>query len=147
MSDEDDKISRGLGHVFSPDWAHNLGTKLGEKLKGTKAANAAQEMAQRYIAYVRENQDKAQPVPIVQEYDRRAYPNREKDAELQDIKDRVEEAKRRLAVRDMGDVDAAPAPRPPIQMQREFSNDAEREAYIERIRQAQKNVAKGSGAK
>ncbi|MDD5374442.1 hypothetical protein [Acidithiobacillus sp.] len=31
--------------------------------------------------------------------------------------------------------------RQPIQMQREFSNDQEKEAYLERIRQAQKNAA------
>ncbi len=29
----------------------------------------------------------------------------------------------------------APAPRPPIQMQREFSNDAERDAYLARLRE------------
>ncbi len=30
-------------------------------------------------------------------------------------------------------------------IQREFSNDAEKEAYLERIRQAQKNAAAGAG--
>jgi len=33
--------------------------------------------------------------------------------------------------------DRVPEPRQPIQMQREFSNDQEKEAYLERIRQAQ----------
>ena len=33
------------------------------------------------------------------------------------------------------------APRQPIQMQREFSNDAEKEAYLQRIKQAQANAA------
>ncbi len=33
------------------------------------------------------------------------------------------------------------APREPVQMQREFSNDTEKEAYLDRVRQAMKNAA------
>ncbi len=33
-------------------------------------------------------------------------------------------------------------PRQPVQMQREFSNDQEKEAYLQRIRQAQANAVK-----
>lgn len=42
--------------------------------------------------------------------------------------------------RDEGELDEPP--RQPIQMEREFSNDADRDAYIERIRQAQKNASR-----
>ncbi len=57
------------------------------------------------------------------------------------------EAMRKLDAshRDAPEVDAGeldePAVRQPVQMQREFSNDKEKEAYLERIRQAQKNAA------
>jgi len=43
--------------------------------------------------------------------------------------------------RDEGELDE-PSPRQPIQMEREFSNEEDKNAYIERIRQAQKNAAK-----
>ena len=38
--------------------------------------------------------------------------------------------------------DRIPQDRQPVQMQREFSNDQEKEAYLERIRQAQRNAGR-----
>ena len=65
---------------------------------------------------------------------------REERARLR--KEQQEAARQQLAPRDEGEIDGPQGSRPPIQMQREFSSDTEREAYLERIRQAQRNASK-----
>jgi len=70
------------------------------------------------------------------------HPNARQDAELQVLREQQEAARQQLAPRDEGEIDSPAGTRPPIQMQREFSNDQEKEAYLERIRQAQKNAGK-----
>lgn len=47
-------------------------------------------------------------------------------------------------VEDGGEIDEPPQARQPVQMQREFSNDAEKEAYLERIRTAMANAKKAT---
>ncbi len=76
--------------------------------------------------------------------------NAELDRQIEENRRAIEIAKRYADAQkppvDGGEIDG-PAPvdpnvRQPIQMQREFSNDQEKEAYLERIRQAQANAAK-----
>ncbi len=55
---------------------------------------------------------------------------------------KIAEAQQQLKPKDGGEVDVDPGVRQPVMLQREFSNDAEREAYLERIRQAQANAKK-----
>ena len=78
------------------------------------------------------------------------------DLIIQENRERIESMKRQVAEqsaaaspRDGGEIDGPspvvtdPSLRQPIQMQREFSKDEDKEAYLERIRQAQKNAASG----
>lgn len=65
------------------------------------------------------------------------------DEQIAENNRRIAEAQRQLHPVDGGEIDEPEqGGRQPVQMQREFSNDQEKEAYLERIRQAQKNAAK-----
>jgi hypothetical protein len=155
MSEEDDRVRRGIQHLFSPDWANNLGAKAGQALREKMSdpmREQATNMAKRYVAWV--EQQRANPLPnplqapaqkAVDWYNDGAHPNAKQDAELELLRLQKEAAQKQLAEqapRDGGDIDAPdPNVRQPIQMQREFSNDPDKEAYLERIRQAQKNAA------
>ncbi len=58
---------------------------------------------------------------------------------------KIAEAQQQLKPKDGGEIDEPPADpnaRQPVMLQREFSNDEEKAAYLERIRQAQANAKK-----
>ncbi len=102
-------------------------------------------LAKRYVEWVTKPRENPLPA-VVQPAARKvaevvsARPeprNVEQDRQIEENRRAIEIAQRHLAPTQDGEIDA---PRPPIQMQREFSSDAEREAYLDRIRQAQKNV-------
>ena len=117
-------------------------------------------MAKRYVAWITKERENPLPKVIqpaaqkVTEFlsQRPKDESHRQDEQLMVLREQQEAAKRQLAEqeatlrpRDGGEIDG-PAPDPnarqPIQMQREFSNDQEKEAYLERIRQAQKNAKK-----
>ncbi len=107
---------------------------------------AVRNLAKKYLEWVTKKRES--PLPqVIQPAARRAQEalswrpeplNAEQDRQIAENKRALEIAEAHAhPAQDGGEIDA---PRPPIQMQREFSNDQEKEAYLERIRQAQKNA-------
>lgn len=102
-------------------------------------------MAKRYVEWMTKKREPVLPPQAAQAQQwvmDKLHPNARQDAELQVLKEQQEAARQQLAPRDEGEIDGPQDSRPPIQMQREFSNDQEKEAYLERIRQAQRNASK-----
>lgn len=159
MSDEDDKVRRGIQHLFSPDWAGRLGTKLGTGLREAmpdRMRTGAQDAAKRYVAWV--EQQRSNPLPQAAQgpakraedfYNDGAHPSARQDAELEVLRLQQEAARKQLAEqapRDGGEIDEPAAVRQPVQMQREFSTNQQgaqdKEAYVEQVRRAQANAKK-----
>lgn len=128
MSEEDDdKVRRVIQHIFSPDWSHGLGQKIGQTIKEHTSDSfheSAKNAARKYVDTVNPAQARAR-----------------QDEQIAAQNEKIETLKKFTQPRDEGEIDA-PATRQPVQMQREFSNDSDKEAYLERIRQAQKNASK-----
>ncbi len=102
-------------------------------------------LAKKYVEWVTAKREPVLPPQAAQAQQYvmdKLHPTARQDAELQVLKEQQEAARQQLAPRDEGEIDSPAGDRPPIQMQREFSNDTEKEAYLERIRQAQRNAAK-----
>ncbi len=151
MSDEDDdKARQAARKLFSPDWAASAGKRMGEVIKASPVNGAAQAVARKLVDYG--NWVKSAPAQgtlpksfgtAQNAYYDKAYEeaNRRQaqELELQAIKDKVRAVREAQQPQDLGDVDA---PREPVMLQREFSNDQEKEAYLQRIRQAQANAGK-----
>lgn len=92
-----------------------------------KAIEAASKPLQRYADWV-------QSAPL----EPKAYKERREAEEAADAgKRQYEDAVRQL----MGNPEPVEGIRRPVSMQREFSNDQEKEAYLERVRQAMKKAA------
>ncbi len=77
--------------------------------------------------------------------------NAEQDRQIEENKRAIEIAKKyaesQQAPRDGGEIDQPaqdPGMRQPVQMQREFSNDQDKEEYLQRIRDAQRNASVGT---
>ncbi len=129
MSDQedDDRIRRGIGHIFSPDWSHDLGKRIGEAAKRTVSPEAlarAKDMARQYV-------DAMDPHGAARRADEELEANRQKIAIMQQY----------AQPKDLGDIDEAPV-RQPVMQERGFSNEQEKEAYLQRIRDAQAAVGK-----
>lgn len=138
MSDEDDKIKRGLQHIFSPDWANNAGKRVGEAAKEAMPVGHLERLraaARRYVDFIRPEEAAAREELARQEA-RRAT-EAEQNALIEEHRRAMSGSASEPAAG--GEIDAQ---RPAVSFQREFSNDAEKEAYLERIRQAQANAAK-----
>ncbi len=133
MSDEDDRIKRGLQHIFSPDWANRLGERAGRALRERTSdgfREAATSAARRYAEFVKPE------LQTEREASERAAASAARDAEVERL---VREARTVQGKPDPTYAGEIEEPRA-VTFQREFSNDQEKEAYLERIRQAQKNA-------
>lgn len=129
-------------HLAASQAGDAVGKKLGdEAVKRINPATLARVRATaRSILDAVHSKREAQPdVPIVQRYLDAKNPHRRQDAELDALQRQQAEARRQLNTTDLGEVDEQG--RSPT-MVREFSNDQEKEAYLQRIRQAQANAAK-----
>ncbi len=109
--------------------------------------NAARAMARKYVAWVTKERENPLPKAVQPAAQKAAEVvswrpeprNAEQDRQIEENKRALEIAQKYAKPKDGGEIDE---PRQPIQMQREFSNDQEKEAYLERIRAAQRNAAK-----
>lgn len=103
---------------------------------------AVKQLAKKYVEWVTKQRETTLPHQAADAQRwimDKLHPHARQDAELQVLREQQEAARQQLAPRDEGEIDE-PGARRPIQMQREFSNDQEKDAYLERIRQAQKNA-------
>lgn len=109
---------------------------------------AGQQAIRKYVDFVSPEQKRtAMPESFKRleaEYYKRSHPELEQqkqDLELQMLKEKIAAMKAaQQPATDLGDIDQ-PQGRQPVQMQREFSNEQEKAAYLERLRQAAKNAA------
>lgn len=141
---KEDSIQDLRQRLFHPEWAYELGDRAGETIKKSPAAHgAAKAVAQKLVDYAKWVQsrpgEKVLPAPArdagraVQEGMWEKLWGKERAAQL---RQQLEEQRRREALPpvDAGEIDEPV--RQPVTMQREFSNDEEKEAYLERVRRA-----------
>lgn len=161
QQEKDDKIREGIGHAFSPDWAKDVGKRLGERIKASPTANRAATYVtgklKDYADWTQEDHSAVVPPAIRQPMEKvqavymdKAYAEQrrrqEQDLELQAVKDKIRALQavkdRQAAPRDEGELDE-PGVRQPIQMQREFSNENDKREYV--ARKAVDNAKKPRG--
>ncbi len=127
---EGERMRQITESLVRPQWPEDVGGGIGKRL----AAGQTDESRARLSSLARRYVDLVDP----------AAAQARQDEEIAENNRKLEILKKYASQQpvDGRETDAAPAPRQPIQMQREFSNDQEKEAYLDRIRQAQKNAAK-----
>ncbi len=133
----------GPVHRAASEWGSRVGERAAEHIveaMPAKSLQALRAFARRNLDAIHAAREARPTVGVVQSFGDRLNPHQKQDAQLRAIEEAAAEARRQLHPVDGGEIDAPQGPRPPIQMQREFSNDQEKEAYLERIRQAQKNA-------
>ncbi len=134
----------GPVHKAASEWGDRQGTKLGAALKeriSPESLDAARTIARKYLDMVHAKREQAdtRPVPIVQRYNDALDPTFRNDREKEILHEKADDM-----ARYDGEIPAGKesVPRPPTGFTREHSNDTEKEAYLERIRQAQRNASK-----
>lgn len=161
MSDEDDKKRladrinemQDSRELLQPKFTQSWGPRAAEAVKSSPVASeAARAVAQKLVAGAQwlQSHKKMEPDAVSRYANERLRPTiSEQDVELQALRDknqRIQEAiDRAKAPQDIGDIDAPPAVRQPIQMSREFPSTpqgkADEAAYIQKARETARRAS------
>ncbi len=137
MSDEDERFKQHLekARKLGPQkWSTNPPLPPPEVSFRERVRAAGQQAIKKVVSVVAPDKPRELPASFKKAedwYQGKLHPEQaiqQKELEIEQVKQRIAELQ--------------PGVRQPVQMQREFSNDEEKEAYLQRIRDAMKNASK-----